>query len=281
VENILVTLDGSEESERALPMALNMSRRMKLPVLLLGVNEPGHEIDSSYINGKAFDLAANGIETRPSLRGLDAKEQLPDFIVRFAHENESVIHILSTHGRSSISRSMIGSTVRKILSMCTIPLLLVKEGDKPLPKAKATSTILLPLDGSPVAEKAIPPAERISSLMGADLLLYRPVDSSYPSSRDPKPSVPTQHIKKKPETLSTAISYLKHAAAKISNVKTSFEADAGESVEVICRRASKPDIAFVFMPVLGYSCLNGFAKGCIAERVLGKCATPIILFCQQ
>jgi nucleotide-binding universal stress UspA family protein len=280
MQNILVTLDGSKISEQILPVALDLARRMKLPIILLGVNEPGHEIESAYINSKAFDLVAQGIEARPSVRSVDKKEQLSDFIARFAYENESVIIAMETHGRSGITRSSAGSTAWSMLSLCIIPLLLVKSRAKPSVKPiKSASSILLPLDGSARAEAAIPAAESIASLMGAKLVLFRVADPSYTVGGEDKPRAVVSPLERDRKARSTAESYLKKTMAMIKKVTASYEVELGAAVaESICRRADKPDIAFVFMATHGNSGLTCFIKGCVAEQVLGKCTTPIILF---
>jgi nucleotide-binding universal stress UspA family protein len=269
-------------SEQVLPAALTLARRMKLPIILLGVNEPDHEIDSSYINNKAFDLVSEGVETRPSVRSVEKKGFVADYIARFAHENESTLIAMATHGRSGITRSLAGSTAWKMLSVCTVPLLLFKAQSHPVVNTlKDASNVLLPLDGSTNAEAAMPFAENIASQMGADLLLYQAADPDYSLTGVSKPRTAASPLEKDLKAKTKAEAYLKNAAARIKKVKVTYEAVLGTAAECICRRAAKPDIAFVFMSTHGYSGMTCFIKGCVAEQVLGKCTTPVILISPQ
>jgi nucleotide-binding universal stress UspA family protein len=91
--------------------------------------------------------------------------------------------VLTTHGRGPLGRFWLGSVADYLVRHLPMPLVLVRphEGavdysQEPLPKH-----LLLPLDGTNVAEQVIEPAVTLGALAGADYTLLRAVRPVLPS----------------------------------------------------------------------------------------------------
>lgn len=177
---ILVPLDGSPLAETALPHAIALARATSSGLLLarlvppISVIEPmGGLLDGSSALWELYDeqpkLAKQYLkEVFDKLRRYELKistwitEGMPaEAIPEYAREHPEVVAIaMSTHGRSGLGRWLFGSVAERILHGSPVPLLLLRPEAEPqqvdlenvvVPDYK---TILVPLDGSQLAEQA-------------------------------------------------------------------------------------------------------------------------------
>ncbi len=187
--SILVPLDGSAFSEHALPLALDIVRRAGASLCLAHVHEPlvpvygGAElaadltIDTQVRNHESAYLERvvkrlRGVADCP-VRPLLLEGPTPDRLCAQAEEADLVV--MTTHGRGPLSRLWLGSIADQLVRRCTHPLVLVRpqDGKPDLGHAPAFRSILVPLDGSPMAEQILEPAVALGSLMGASFSLVR------------------------------------------------------------------------------------------------------------
>ena len=188
---IVVPLDGSELSERALPYASAMARATGAHLLLLTVWEEGEralitklpdlaedlfkqgeEHYEDYLVGVAKKLQAEGVDAETDvLSGRPVEE-----ILRVAEQRAPHMIVMATHGRSGLSRWRYGSVASRLAREAPVPTMIV--GPKVLEDAArggAIRRILVPLDGSPLAESALRPALELAEALDASLLLAQVV----------------------------------------------------------------------------------------------------------
>lgn len=148
-KKILVPLDGSPLSELALPHAEALAERFGSELVLLRVYQPAswtHEIygdapDSVEPHPQDFPaeirhkieqyLAHLQDKLLPSVKDRTRIEtQLagvaPDAIVDFAEQEQVDLIVMSTHGRSGLSRWVYGSVAAKVLQAAPCPVFLVR-----------------------------------------------------------------------------------------------------------------------------------------------------------
>jgi len=142
---ILVPLDGSTFSECSLPHVKAVALGCKIPeVVLLRVVEPLSANELAALAGIRGD-AVNQVETtkkseateyiskiaqRLNTEGIAAKGEIAygrsdEKILDYADKNHFDLIIMSTHGRSGISRWALGSVADRIVRHSTVPVLLV------------------------------------------------------------------------------------------------------------------------------------------------------------
>jgi nucleotide-binding universal stress UspA family protein len=80
---------------------------------------------------------------------------------------------MSTHGRGPLSRFWLGSVADALMRRLPVPLLLVRpqEGAPDLSEEPPLRRILIPLDGSALAEEVLAPALALGGLVGAEYTL--------------------------------------------------------------------------------------------------------------
>ena len=139
---ILVPLDGSILAERALPHAGEIARATGAEVILLqvvraplgdspeaGQAEENRAFQDAVAETRAYlgKIVANlsgeyNAKVRPEiLEGSPAEG-----ILGFAHKEDVDLIIMSTHGRSGVSKLLMGSVAEKVMLTTKRPVMLVK-----------------------------------------------------------------------------------------------------------------------------------------------------------
>jgi nucleotide-binding universal stress UspA family protein len=187
IKRILVPLDGSDLAESALPYAEQIATKTGAEVLLLTSvyqddSWAGHaeQVDhkwvpliQTYLESKAGEFRAKGITATNDIASGPAAEAI---LARVADENVDLI-AMSTHGRSGVTRWVLGSVAHKVLHATHCPTLLVRPA--PLSpgatKAPPISKILVPLDGSEHSLAVLPFVEDLARALDASLVLLHVV----------------------------------------------------------------------------------------------------------
>lgn len=144
-QHIMVPLDGSELAECVLPHLKTIARgcnvkkvtfvRVVEPLHLYGGLESGFSpeerqkleaetmgIAKSYIDQVIRRLKHNEIKVQPEV----LYGKVVDELVDYANKNEVDLIIISTHGRSGVSRWVWGSVATRILQSASVPVLMVR-----------------------------------------------------------------------------------------------------------------------------------------------------------
>ncbi len=186
---ILVPLDGSELSGKAVPYAVVIAKATSQPIVLFtvwegietelrttpvseakSIDERGRAERERYLDGVAERIAAEGIEVGKVVREGRPSEEL----LWYCDQHAPGLLAMATHGRSGIQRMWYGSVATKLMHMAPVPTLLV--GPKALEEAKelpAIRSILVPLGGAPLGEAALEAAATLAEAFKARLILAR------------------------------------------------------------------------------------------------------------
>jgi nucleotide-binding universal stress UspA family protein len=188
VSKLLIPLDGSELSARALDTALAIARKEQAEVKLLRVldkpwrihNNPqanvqelaeqlvqlGKEEARAYFNELAKDARFNDLDVEISI----VEGNPASVILDTAVTDESDLIVMSSHGYSGATRWMMGSVSQRVLRHATAPVLVIRT-------AAPIEHLLIPLDGSPLSESALEPGLNMAEILGADVTLFRVADA--------------------------------------------------------------------------------------------------------
>jgi len=144
-QKILVPLDSSPLSEAALPHARALAHLMQATIVLVCVTDFPHYdytvLDAShtermnteadrtrqtmqdYLDHTASTLKAEGFNVSTELRG---DRHVANTILAVADDVRADVIVMSTHGRSGITRWLIGSVADKIVHGAKVPVLLIR-----------------------------------------------------------------------------------------------------------------------------------------------------------
>lgn len=139
-KKISVALDGSALAESVLPHVKAIAKGCgTAEVVLLRVVEPlaswvAPGIDISEVhnaNVKAAEEYLAKIRAELSKEGLNVETEVltgraAEAICEFAGSNKVDLLAIATHGRSGISRWLVGTVAERLLRYCSVPILLIR-----------------------------------------------------------------------------------------------------------------------------------------------------------
>ena len=143
ISTVVVPLDGSELAETALPYAVALCRGMDMEIVLLHVvpaNESVYSdgnVGGEDASGGKEELGAlarmylSGITRRLEEEGLDAqvnveKGRPSTVITAVARGTEPSMIVMASHGRSGVSRLLMGSVAEAVVRESGEPVLIVR-----------------------------------------------------------------------------------------------------------------------------------------------------------
>ncbi|MGZ3493182.1 MAG: universal stress protein [Thermodesulfobacteriota bacterium] len=140
-KRILVPLDGSELAKKALDEAEKLASCFGAEIILfevvpfmpiygspelvtpLIVDEKQKEAAERYLVNLSEELEKKGFKTNAVVR---TGQQVAVEIIDFAKESGANLIVMCTHGRSGISRWVLGSVALKVLTRAETPILLIR-----------------------------------------------------------------------------------------------------------------------------------------------------------
>ncbi|MDZ7778883.1 MAG: universal stress protein [Gemmatimonadota bacterium] len=289
---IMVTLDGSKFAEAALPLAITLSRRTGAALHLVTVVEPvpafayeewasaAEEWTREYLAKLTEDVSnrTNGKVTSSILSG-----HAVDMLQKEASGQQVDLVVMASHGRGAISRLWLGSVADRFVRQADRPVLLVRPDEKETPDLEdetAFDNLLVPLDGSELAESALAHATEFGELFGSAYHLTRvvayPVDLASPYL--PHTAQMNQEVLE--EAKERAAEHLEMQAERMRRrglrVTTSVTVDA-QAGHGILLEAEAVDSDAIAMATHGRKGLSRALLGSTADKVLRGTHLPLLL----
>lgn len=203
---IVVPLDGSAFGKRALPLALALARRNHATIELVHVHEPPVAASGAPTLDPRFDdevrermraeltaLAKQLVrETGVEVTGQFIDGAIVPSLRKYIAGSDASLVVMMTHGRGGLSRFWLGSVADGVIRVSPAPVLLVR-GESEWPselRQPIFPRVLVPLDGSDVAEEILPSAVSLATPNETMLLLFSVIDPSLalqPTAVDVRP----------------------------------------------------------------------------------------------
>jgi nucleotide-binding universal stress UspA family protein len=150
---VLVPLDGSSLAEQALPYA----QKLAAPGCQLILLEVGQDEDDLSVLERHANSCAR-LET--------AVEDPAEQILQVVRDLNVGLIVMTTHGRGALGRWAFGS----------VPVFVVRPTDGETPIDPDIQRLVVPLDGSPLAEAALPTASSLARRLHVPLHLVTAID---------------------------------------------------------------------------------------------------------
>lgn len=303
-KKIAVPVDGSELAEQALPIAVDLAKRLSSSIVLIAVLdkveatgpdtlkvlegagiwtgvprialEPAPERLRNYLKKVAGRLDLDGRVTEVVREGDSASE-----IVAAATEEGAGMIVMTTRGRTGVARGLLGSVADRVVHSSTIPTLLVRAA-KTKKRALAVSVkhVILPLDGSKRAEAAIPHAKAVAKAYDAEIVIVRAV--SMPSAAyvsGPYPYPHSYYDDLRADLMENAEAYLKGVSARVKRGGYSVRSvglHGGASEQIVDIAKGEKD-AIVVMTTRGHTGFQRWVLGSVADAVVHSATVPVLL----
>jgi nucleotide-binding universal stress UspA family protein len=297
LRKILVPLDGSKTAESALPLARCFARNLQIPVELLAV------VETPAVTPILFDSDRSLLHARIEDQKRKFGEYLADIaknfpaacvqfnvalgvpaeiIIESAANQKDTLIAMATHGYSGLNRWLLGSVAEKILRGSTNPLLLVRATEKP-PRwdMPALKSLLVPLDGSEMAQTVLPLVETLGKSFNVEVVLARVYGVPYGAYSAGEGFYDSTQLDKFVAQLrNEAEEYLEQKAAELR----------GHGVEKVCSYAKEgidadEIISFgrhtadnlIVMCTHGRSGLKRWVLGSVTETVVRHSDNPVLV----
>ncbi|MCA9873616.1 MAG: universal stress protein [Anaerolineales bacterium] len=290
-QRLLVPLDGSPLAERALPSAFAIAQALShqipvtayllrvVPSLYLSVDpllfaetlSLSEEEAEAYLATIATEHATVNVPIRTAV----STGAVAESIMTYAQQENIQLIVMSSHGRSGLSRWMYGSVAEKLLRQACCASLIIRPGEKP---PTTFGKILVCLDGSPLAEQVLDPILTIAKAVGAEVSLLRVVPPSHVV-------IETHAMEQLLDTVESlerdmAETYLNQLLVKLADREMPIAAQVvlGPVAETIIDTAVTQQVDLIAMSSHGRSGIGRWVYGSVAEKVLrtAPCATFVI-----
>ena len=279
---ILVPLDGSEFAEHALATAAHLAAGAKAPLLLARVHHrPSHvgpslddffrDEEQAYLERIAVRATqAQPIDVETALLDGD----VVDAIRERAEGRAECLIVMSTHGRTGLSRAWLGSVADGVMRHSTRPVLMLRpNGPARASIASTIGHVLVALDGSSLAEQAVRHAVQLALLLPASMTLLRVIEPAYsvmPGLAGAYDAVMAERLAEDSEQ--SATDYLEEVAAGIRREHATIDVRidvhiADSAAPAIIERACAGERALVALATRGRG-VSRLVIGSVADKVI-------------
>lgn len=290
---ILVPLDGSPFAERVLGYLRHVVNPRESELLLAHISQPSryytvlvpdamHTVDfshwqqqaESYLKRKSEELTSEGYAVTTILSEGDTASAICDV----ADAQDVDLIAMTTHGRSGIEKWVLGSVADRVVRSARQPVFLVrpqKEQARPRPLRR----ILVPLDGSGLAEKALPEATALAQRGKGELWLLQSVEFPEYWGEEYAGMHALPSMLSTEEQEEAARSYLLQVAEDVTRQKIPVQivVTTGHAASVISDVVADNDIDLIVMSTHGRSGLSRWVFGSVAEKVVRLAQCPVLL----
>ncbi|HSJ57175.1 MAG TPA: universal stress protein [Anaerolineae bacterium] len=295
---ILVPLDGSPLAEQALSCAVMLARGLPAELILLravwvppdvvavlhasvvkvdAITEQMAAEADAYLMALAEQLRDAGVQARWLVEVEPPEEAI---LSSAARENADQI-VMATHGYSGVKRWTHGSVAERVLQSVSVPVLLVRaaeqaaSGDSTHPMA--CERILVPLDGSPVAEQILPAATTLARALGSSLTLFQVPIAHVSGWMTGEWYFPVQGVLDTAEADVQAYLHLVAGDLQRQGLDVHTATTIGSVADCIVDYAETNQMDLIAMCTHGRTGLARWALGSVADRVLRAGSIPILL----
>lgn len=283
---IMVPLDGSPFSERALPLAVALAQRSGAELRLVHVvvpiaNRAFIEVDG--VAQESLDEIAHGITAVsgvPAMAVRRAGQAVEELSAYAAKEGIDLI-VMATHGSGGLQRAWLGSVTDGLIREARVPVVAFRPEEEATAgvNGKAIDHLLIPLDGTARSEAILTEALALGGPK-ARYTLLRVVPYGEPTSLVAR-TIDVEYRKELLDDLRTgATQYLDEIAARLRaegrEVGTEVLTDP-QPAKAILAYAAKVGAELITLATRGRSGIARFALGSVADKVLRGADTPVMV----
>ncbi|MBI3928217.1 MAG: universal stress protein [Armatimonadetes bacterium] len=279
LRSILVPVDGSNLSEKALEIAApitaagGVGKLTLLRVRRFPWQEQGSGADPRMSHlpdaGECVELYLNRLHALLEARypdldvGLETRAGDPaDCIAAYARKTGQDLIVMTSHGRTGPGRWLFGSVAGKLLGIAPCALMILPAASQ----VSAPRRILVPLDGSSLAEQALVPAAQLAARFGASLVLYRvsvlPTDAAVPLAAEQE---------------SQSAPYLGRLRDRLAPLPVEIAVGSGQPGRQILSFSRERSVDVIVMSSRGRSGQKHWAFDSVAHELVRGAGCPVVI----
>lgn len=283
---ILVPFDGSEPAGAALAVAaLIPSRRVRLltvepdtqgPMLASAPEQKAWR--AGRVRAEQTDLARAAEPLRRQGRTVETAVEFGDPADRIVQAGTTAdLIVMGSQGRGGGGRILYGSVADRVVRHTTAPTLIVR-GGAPSAPAALVKRLVVPLDGSPLAERALPTASDLADRLGLPIHLVRVIDSD-PVRATVQAGIQagTAYARSQQAVRRQAEEYLATEGQRLSDRKLAATSEVltGPPVAELLAAIGPGDL--VVLTTHGRGGIRRWLLGSTAEKLVRLASAPVLL----
>jgi nucleotide-binding universal stress UspA family protein len=280
---ILVPLDGTPQSNVALPLARTMARESDVPITLLRVVPEPYSLAerttfdevATSLKQIADELASGGVRVESVVR----RGEVVDEILLQCREQAADLIVMRTHGRVGLGRAVLGSVTQRVLAESGVPVLLLRPGGRRITHVRK---LLVPIDGSPGGAVALGTAVGLVKASGATMKLLQvavPIPT-YVYAGDVYGGMGYIDPAWDEEMLANARSYVEAIVKRLRDTGVIVDGEARQAPDVAATIVAMADEVEADLIVMSTQALTGPARallGSVADAVVRSAHCPVLL----
>lgn len=289
ISKILVPYDFSMCSKKALEHSLVLAQfyRAELHVIYIEVLHQPLLINSSSLSSKAESFRKQIEEAN-----IDQKKRFRNIVIhyavgqdlaagssilQYAQDHDIDLIVIGTHGRQGIKRMFLGSVAEEVVRHASCPVMTIQDVETQARSLMDVKKILVPVDFSVHAKRALEHAKEIAALSDAKLDLFHIIPlSTYPLLNETSfTSIydDTEIETKVFERLRTFYSDSKGLPGR----KLSYTVNHGLAAEDIIQRASEDAFDLIVIGTHGLRGLDRLLLGSVTTKVVRHASIPVFI----
>lgn len=262
IDRIVVPLDGSEIAETALPLATTLARALGVDMELVHVHGVTYGGEDDAVETEVVDAARKYLDEKgaalESEAGVSSRRTLLEGVVaselaKHLEGSGRGIVVMTTHGRSGLSRLWLGSTAETLVRTSPWPVLLIRP-DEEQEAPQTMDRIVVGLDGSDRAEQTLPWARAIAAGVNGRITLFQAVGDESAAEE--------------------AEAYLRGLAAEGEEVAIATSGSAGRA---LLEQAGDLSANLVALSTRGRGPVTRTLFGSVADKVIRAAETPLLV----
>lgn len=269
---ILVPLDGSEQAEQALPYAETLAAP-GCQLILLEVDDDADDEDEFNLLSR-YDQSCAQLETATG----DPAQK----ILQVAQDLGVGLIVMTTHGRGALGRWAFGSVADTVTRTSPVPVMVIRprDGGTETGHDQVMRRIVVPLDGSPLAEEALPTAQSLAQHLHIPVHLITAIDLASLLPVEIMPMVAfnaSLYAETVDKVRADAEAWLSRSAQQLqqAGVETTWDVLTGSPFLVISDAVQVGDV--IVMASHGRGGAKRWFLGSVAEKLIREVPVPVVL----
>jgi nucleotide-binding universal stress UspA family protein len=280
--SIMVPVDGSRFAEAAIPYTLAVAKRAHCKVRFVLVHPdqfPPLMIEPTRVYLNDLTQRFRG-QLGSSLSSIILNGPVAPSLVKHAQEIGADLVVMTTHGLGGLRRAWLGSVADQLIRTIEIPVLVTRPGENDSLHSFDLREILVPLDGSLLAEVALQPATAVAKLWNAEISLLQVVHSNLVAT-DPALAYPVRYNDELTPRRESAEAYLREVVGRVrlTGAKVSGIAVVGTAgvARTLLEHAKPERIGLIAMATHGRGGVNRVVLGSVTNKMVRAAEVPVLV----
>jgi len=287
-DRALIPFDGSTQFATILPYVARFAGGLNMPLVLASVLAPGPtatlEQRRQEADGHLQEIVARLTGTGVEATAVVAVGRPVQEMVRLVEQEGCNLILLLPRGEGAQAWGALGSITEKVLQASPVPILTIPSSAAAPDRSEGApiTTVIVPLDGSSLAEMALPYAEELAQQLAADVILTRAVSANiaYIGAMMDTPFISPRAMETTDEE---AADYLERVADKLRAEGFAVQAQLlrTQPAPGIVALAQQAPHSLIALTTHGRSALARWFMGSVAEEVVETAETPVLVIPQH